>query len=156
MITPVNLSWYVSFNSETRSSLRFNASQKCMLSYISYTSINSQTHTKRKKKKRTHSYIPIKSVGIFPLQNLPVGLCVTKSLPYGKKSHLMIVCCTLLFPGSMIESPNVISAGASCLVILFVLLWPCFRARATSCWMTHRRMENAREAVKSFIAYSAI
>ena len=33
--------------------------------------------------KRVYDIIPIKSVGIFPLQNLPVATFPGKSLPYG-------------------------------------------------------------------------
>lgn len=57
--------------------------------------------------------IPIKSEGILPSQNLPVGIWSTKSIPYGGKSHLTRVLITLLFPGSTMESPNTIIAGTN-------------------------------------------
>jgi hypothetical protein len=59
--------------------------------------------------------LPIKSEGTFPLQNLPVGLPPTKSLPYGGKLHLVTVLKLLLLPVSRIESPNEKSAG----IVLF-------------------------------------
>lgn len=55
--------------------------------------------------------IPIRSDGITPLENLPVGIFPLKSLPYGGKLHLIIVLMLLLLPGSAIESPNTKTAG---------------------------------------------
>lgn len=55
--------------------------------------------------------VPMKSEGIFPLLNLPVGEPPMKSLPYGRKLHFTRVVRLLLFPGSTIESPNTINAG---------------------------------------------
>ena len=59
-----------------------------------------------------YSVVPRKSEGIFPLENLPVAIFPTKSCPYGGKLHLIVVGSTLLFPGSTMESPNTIRAGA--------------------------------------------
>lgn len=60
---------------------------------------------------RNSGYVPIKSVRIFPSQNLPVGLPSMKSFPYGGKLHFDTVSRLLLLPVSRIESPNAISAG---------------------------------------------
>ena len=57
------------------------------------------------------TFIPIKSEGIFPSQNLPVGLPPMKFLPYGGKLLLVNVPRLLLFPVSRIESPNANNAG---------------------------------------------
>ena len=56
-------------------------------------------------------YIPIKSGGVLPLENLPVGFPPMKSLPYGGKLHLAVVVRLLLLPLSTMESPNVKNAG---------------------------------------------
>ena len=53
----------------------------------------------------------MKSGGILPLLNLPVGNPPTKSLPYGGKLHLTKVLRLLLLPGSTIESPKTSTAG---------------------------------------------
>uniref|UniRef100_A0A2P2QJ10 Uncharacterized protein n=1 Tax=Rhizophora mucronata TaxID=61149 RepID=A0A2P2QJ10_RHIMU len=47
----------------------------------------------------------------FPSLNLPVGLLLMKSLPYGGKLHLTTVLRLLLLPGSTMESPNTRIAG---------------------------------------------
>ena len=53
----------------------------------------------------------MKSDGIFPLLNLPVGTPPIKSLPYGGKLDLIRVLRLLLLPGSTIESPKTSTAG---------------------------------------------
>ena len=55
--------------------------------------------------------VPMKSGGILPLLNLPVGNPPIKSLPYGGKLHLTTVIRLLLLPGSTIESPKTSTAG---------------------------------------------
>lgn len=51
------------------------------------------------------------SDGAFPLLNRPVATPPGKSFPYGAKSHRVIVFLKLLFPVSIIESPNTNNAG---------------------------------------------
>ena len=55
--------------------------------------------------------IPMMSDGIFPSQNLPVGIPPSKFLPQGGKLHLAIVLRQLLLPASTMESPKNRSAG---------------------------------------------
>jgi hypothetical protein len=96
-----------------------------------------------------YHYLPIKSVGIFPLQNLPVGSCVVKSIPYGKKLDLVIVGKLLLFPGSKIESPKARRAGSIGLFGVF-RFWSKLRVWTMQCCMANRK-ENVK-TVKRFIA----
>lgn len=61
----------------------------------------------------------MKSVGILPLENLPVAFPPAKSRPYGKKLLLAMVGMKLLFPASTDESPKTMTAGTFASVIVF-------------------------------------